>query len=429
MQAQSTRGTAQRSSSLGHQDILVAHSGKQHAYQLARSLQKLGRLQQLITSSYCKPSQLPDKLFCKNASLAEWLNKRTLADLEPSKVTRRWRYEMPEFLWKAAFGNGHTADRLVFSRDARFDRWVSGAYARHASIFWGFQGSCLESLKCVNSVGGMSIIELATAHVVMAERILQAESEKHPEWASTISNFSFPQWYRDRLCEEPKEANRCVVASDFSRRSLLEVGVSESKISVLPLGADLQQFYACDRVATQPLKVLFAGGIGQRKGIKYLLDAVRQLNSTKVELALVGPLPADETPLHEYSDFFTYKGRMSQEGVADEMRRSHLLVLPSVFEGFGLVIAEAMATGMPVIASTHSAGPELIEHGVNGFIVEPWDVDAISTHIDALAADPRIAVDMGQNAAKAATEMSWDAHAIRLGALLDRWPCETEDHA
>jgi glycosyltransferase involved in cell wall biosynthesis len=100
------------------------------------------------------------------------------------------------------------------------------------------------------------------------------------------------------------------------------------------------------------------------------------------------------------------------------MHAAHVLVLPSVFEGFGLVIPEAMATGMPVIASTHSAGPEMIREGREGFVLEPDDVDGLADRLERLASDRQRAVEMGIEAADRAREFSWDAHAKRVGEII-----------
>ncbi len=82
------------------------------------------------------------------------------------------------------------------------------------------------------------------------------------------------------------------------------------------------------------------------------------------------------------------------------MQSCHVLVLPSVFEGFGLVIPEAMATGMPVIASTHSIGPEMIREGIDGYVLEPDDVEGLAAKLDYLATHRREAAEMGRQAAQ-----------------------------
>lgn len=399
--------------------VTVSHSGKQHAYRHALSLQQLGLLQRLITSTYYKPEGGLERLLRYNPKLHRALRKRTQPGLHSRLVTRHLAFEIPEIWYRNIRRKPAEAEGAMFRRDTAFDRWVARRYAAESEIFWGFQGSCLETLKAANAACRLSVCEFATAHVTAAMRILSAEAERHPEWSGTISNFRFPDWYRERLEQEPLAAQICVAASGFTQRSLEEVGVDPNRIKMLPLGADLEQFRLQQRTSSGPLKVLFVGGIGQRKGVKYLLEAVRQLSSQSVELRLLGPLPEDSTPLNAYSRWFTYLGRTDQAGVVREMHQADVLVLPSVFEGFGLVIVEAMSTGMPVIASTHSCAPEVIREGVDGFVLEPDDVSGLAAKLDWCASHRDELLEMGRAAAERAREFSWDAHRKRLGQLLE----------
>ncbi len=399
--------------------VTVSHSGKQHAYRHAMSLQQFGALQRFVTSTYYRRGRLPDRLCTLWPRADRGLQKRWLPGLDENRVTRRIRYEVPELWYRNVLGNRVAAEEAMFRRDANFDSWVASRFAGESDLFWGFQGSCLDSLQAARAAGATAVCEFATAHVTAAIRILTAEAEKHPEWAGTISNLRFPDWYRERLEREPLAADYCIAASGFTRDSLREVGVGDDRIRMLPLGADVDQFEFARRTPSGPLKVLFVGGIGQRKGIKYLFQAMRRLNSDGIRLSLLGPLPADETPMREYADCFEYLGRTDQAGVVWHMQQADVLVLPSVFEGFGLVIVEAMATGLPVIASTHSCAPEVVEEGVHGFVLAPDDVEGLAEKLDWCAANRSELAAMGRSAAERAQEYSWEAHAMRLREVLD----------
>lgn len=407
--------------------IVVAHSGKQHAYRHAAAVQRLRHLERFITSAYYKPDCFPDRLAARFRRLDAALRRRCSDEIDSQRVIRRWRYELPELLVRTVIGNGRCTEALVNHRDARFDRWVAREWATRGDIYWGFQGSCLESLRAARSAGVIAVAEFATAHVTLAQQVLQAEAERHPEWADTISNFRFPQWYRERLEQEPQEADYCVAASSFTKRSLLAVGVEEQRVKLLPLGADVRQFAEAERSPDGPFRILFVGGIGQRKGLKYLLEAVRRLHATSIDLVLVGPKLGPCRALEAYQGLFTWKGRLDQPGVVHEMHLAHVLVLPSVFEGFGLVIPEAMATGLPVITSTRSIGPEIITDGIEGFVLEPDDIDGLATKLDWMASHRRQSCEMGRAAARRAREFSWQAHQRRLAAIIaEIW---NESHA
>lgn len=398
--------------------VVVAHAGKQHAYRHALAVQQAGCLERFVTSGYYDPRRYPDLLLSHWLRVNQVLRRRTLDGLDGGRVSRRWRLELPELVARRVCGNGAITENLVYRRDAKFDRWVARRFTVSADIYWGFQGSCLESLRAVRTAGKVAVAEFATAHVALAIQLLSAECEKHPEWADSISNFRFPDWYRRRLEQEPHEADYCIAASRFTKQSLLDVGISEQQIKLLPLGADLRDFTPSQRSVDGPFRILFVGGVGQRKGIKYLLEAYRKMRTATTELVLVGPLLGSGRALAQYRGSFTYLGRMDQSAVVEQMHRCHVLVLPSVFEGFGLVIPEAMATGMPVVASTHSIGPEIIRDGEDGFVLEPDDVDGLAARLDWLASHRRQACEMGERAAVQAQSLSWQRHQERVAEII-----------
>jgi glycosyltransferase involved in cell wall biosynthesis len=401
-----------------HPCVVVAHAGKQHAYRHAVAVQRAGCLERFVTSGYYCPERLPDRLFARWGRADRALRRRNLDGLDCRRIVRRWRLELPELIARRVFGNGAFAEELVYRRDAKFDRWVARRWAATGNVYWGFQGSCMESLRAARAAGKIAVAEFATAHVTLAIRLLAAECEKHPEWADSISNFRFPDWYRERLEQEPHEADVCIAASRFTKNSLLDVGIADERIKLLPLGADLGEFSPTPRSADGPFRIVFVGGVGQRKGIKYLLEAFQKMRAASTELVIVGPLMGSGRALEQYRGCYTYLGRLDQSGVIDEMRRSHVLVLPSVFEGFGLVIPEAMATGMPVIASTHSIGPEIIRDGEDGFVLEPDDVDGLAAKLDWLAGHRRAACEMGRAATQQAQSLSWERHGERVAELI-----------
>ena len=399
--------------------VRVAHSGKQHAYRHALAVERCGRLDRFVTSSYYKPDDFPDRWLSRVGSWDRALLRRFQEGLPAHKVVRRWRYELPELLARRAPGLGRLAENCVFRRDAAFDRWVARNWVRDCDVFWGFQGSCLQSLRAAQRRGITSVAEFATAHVTTAIEVLSKEAERHPEWAATISNLHFPDWYRERLEQEPHAANFCIAASQFTVRSLEAAGVAPRRILLLPLGADLDQFRFARRSPDGPFRVLFVGGVGQRKGVKYLLQAFHRIRGRGAELTIAGPLPEDMRPLAPYQDMVRLAGRLDPADIVREMHRAHVLVLPSVFEGFGLVIPEAMATGMPVIASTHSAGPDIIRDGRDGFVLDPDDVEGLADRLEQLRSDRPRAVEMGVQSAERAREFSWYAHTERVGTILE----------
>jgi glycosyltransferase involved in cell wall biosynthesis len=398
--------------------VTVGHSGRQHAYRLAAVLGRLGCLDRLATSGYYKPDVFPDRLIAGLPRLDTLLRRRHLDGLDTQRVIRRWDLEVPELLYRGFGRRGLLGELLVMIRDLRFDRWAARHWAPRSQVYWGFQGSCLHSLRAARSAGALAVAEFAAVHITSVRKIIAREAERHPEWADSMPALRLPSWYEHRLLEEPLAADYCVTACGFARRSLLDAGVARDRVEILPLGVDLAAFRPTSRSQSGAFRVLFVGKISQSKGVKYLLEAMRRLHSEQIELVLVGPLVGSGRALATYAGSCTCLGKAEQRRVVGEMQKSHLLVLPSLSEGFGFVIPEAMATGMPVIASTHSAGPEIIEEGVDGFILEPDDVDGLAGHIDWLASHRGEACAMGMAASRKAREFSWECFEQRLAQTL-----------
>jgi len=289
------------------------------------------------------------------------------------------------------------------------------------SIFWGFQGSSLNSIKAIKKNDGFAICELSTAHVTFAKKILEEEQELHPLWADTITNVAFPVEYEKRLEQEPIEANIVIAASAFTKKTLTESGISADKIYTLPLGASVEHIkYIPNKSKTgRPFRLLYAGTVTQRKGIYYLLEAMKQFNNKDVELHIIGNTFGTNNEFQKYSSFYKYHGPLSQNQLFQKYCEYDALVLPTIFEGFALVIVEAMAAGLPVITTEHSIGPDIIENNKNGFIIPIRDIESIVSSIkNLLSKNDSEWVQMQKNAREAALNYSWENYKTRLNNFL-----------
>ena len=113
-----------------------------------------------------------------------------------------------------------------------------------------------------------------------------------------------------------------------------------------------------------------------------------------------------------------YALRASEEFLR-EMSRADVFVFPSLFEGFGLVLLEAMSQGLPIIATAHTAAPDLIKEGESGFIVPIRSAQAIAEKLDLLARDSRLLSEMSHAARETAAEYTWEQYRARLSHALE----------
>jgi len=387
---------------------------------VAKILNDLGYLNQFYTSSYIKHNRLQNYFLKKNN---QFWTRRFLKGLAGKKVEANWRFEVPEHLGKIFKYDSKKIEELVYSRDEKFDIYMSTILSKtKPKLFWGFQGSCLQSIKAVKKNGGIAICELATAHITFAKRILNEEKQLHPEWADSISNVDFPLSYENRLVEEPNEADIVIAASAFTKLSLTESGIPENKIHILPLGADVEHITYLEkkRDKHKPLKLLYAGTVTQRKGIYYLLEAMKYFSKSEVELHIIGNVFGSGKAFEKYKDIYTYHGSVSQQQLFEMYHEFDVLVLPTIFEGFALVIVEAMAAGLPVITTAHSIGPELINDDQNGYIVPIRNIEAIKLSIEKIVNKTEHEFQqMTVLARTAALKYSWAEYEKKLDLFLN----------
>jgi glycosyltransferase involved in cell wall biosynthesis len=205
------------------------------------------------------------------------------------------------------------------------------------------------------------------------------------------------------------------LGSSFARDSFIAEGIFADKLTVVPYGVDLSLFspQAAGIPAGGGFRVLFIGQIGQRKGISYLLKAYERFRGDGTSLTLVGNFFGSEEPLRPYRNIFRHIPNIPRAWLADYYRRADVFVFPTLLEGLGLVVLEAMASGLPVIVTPNGPG-DIVRDGVDGFVVPIRDPDAIVDRMEYLRANPQVRAEMGRNARERALVFSWDAYQDRV---------------
>lgn len=398
--------------------VTLAHSGKQHSYLTASALLQNNMLNRYFTGAYLKSEALQSLANRLNLS---YLQKRFINGLSGKYVHPAWHRELKEIFIRKLFGNAG-AWNAVCQRDEKFDNYMSGRILKEDSdIFWGFQGSCLNTLKSAKESGKITVVELATAHVTQAIKILSQEKELNPEWGDAIDNLTFEPDYQKRLEEEPIEADYVFAASLFTKKTLIEAGIDQQKIKLLPLCCNTEniEFINGEKtISDRPLKILFCGQTSQRKGIKYLLEAIKQLNSHDFELHIIGNIIGGSA-LMKYEKYFTYHKPVAQHELFKMYKDYDVLILPTVFEGFGLVIVEAMSAGLPVVTTENSMGAEIIKHRENGSLVGLRSIEDIKEELIFYKNISDDNFNKIRFAAKKSSEFyNFDSFVIRVGDIV-----------
>ena len=210
-------------------------------------------------------------------------------------------------------------------------------------------------------------------------------------------------WYMQRLVAA--RVDRIITGSQNSARSIVEsMGLPSEHVRSILDGVDVDAFRPLEGVQKEPGSLLFVGNSEDlNKGAPYLIAALGRLRGrVPFHLTLVDRKPEDlkvVPPLvrrYGLGNDVSYTGRTSTEELLHLYNRSQVLVSPSLYEGFGLPAAEAMACGTAVVATSAGACPEVVADGVTGVLVPPADPDALAGAIRTLLEDPGLCQRMGE---------------------------------
>ena len=210
--------------------------------------------------------------------------------------------------------------------------------------------------------------------------IQKAEAEK---WVTDNLDLYIPnKVFKDRVLNEWSLANTIIVNSIHSKQGLINYGVDENKIKILPLVSPMLSENIFDETKNikHKINILFVGNISFAKGFPYYAEAQKILkNDKRFEFYAVGDMHIPSEVIQKQNWNIKFTGRLNQEELSEFYKKSHILVFPTLSEGFGQVQLEAMAYGLPVIA-TNKCGDVVVD-GVNGKIIESCSskqiVDAI----------------------------------------------------
>jgi glycosyltransferase involved in cell wall biosynthesis len=223
---------------------------------------------------------------------------------------------------------------------------------------------------------------------------------------------------RDRELREYQECDLITVPSSFARESFVSSGADPGKVVVVPYGVSLQEFRPLPK-HDKVFRILSVAALSARKGLQYLLQAFAQLKLQAAELVLRGAIAEESAAiLSRHRIDYRIQAPLPRSAMASLYSQASVVVLASVEDGFGLVIAQAMACGVPVIATSSTGAPDLFEDGREGFIVPPRDPTAIADRLRLLYEDPERRQAMGAAARlRVAGLAGWDRYGDSIASV------------
>lgn len=361
----------------------VFHPGTQHSWQTALAFQEAGRLRWYATSVFYDAGRWPYRLEqCVPQPLSGVLHRNFTRRYHPElRVENIRQFGLWEWLESAA-QRGH-ARRLATWANAvgnvRFCRSVIRLFEREpVDVLWGYNTSSLEVFRWAQPRGVRCILDQTIGHCIEMNAVMQAEQECDPEFFLQ-DYIPFSKADIARQNEELALADAVIVGSEFCAGTLVKNGCPVSKIHVVPYGYD-ENFFPKERPQRslskgRAVNFLFVGIIGPRKGIGHLLKAFAQIPSEKAGLTLVGSLDIPMATFRTYASRVNRILSLSRSEIVKHYENADCFIFPSLFEGGGIVLSEAIGAGLGIIQS--SAATDVVQEGVNGLMLREVTGDRI----------------------------------------------------
>ncbi len=405
--------------------VLFSHpTGNANVRQAALGLARAGLLGEFWTSlSYREPRVLGRLL---PGAVNRQLRRRSYpAELAPHLRTVPFR-ELGRLLApRAGLRSLVRHERGPFSVDAVY-RSLDRAVARRVAegkfdTVYAYEDGAEFTFRAAGERGMLRVYDLPIGYWRAAREILQEEAQRLPEWAATLAGNRDSAQKTDRKDAELAQADLVLAASSFTLKTLSHASQFSAPVVVLPYGAPTP---ATAFAPTQPretkghLRVLFVGGLSQRKGLSYLFDALRSLRGAATLTVIGNHGQASCDALNRELRDIRWIPSCPHSQVLEEMARHDVFVFPSLFEGFGLVLLEAMAMGLPIITTAHTAGPDLITDGIEGWIVPIRSSAAIAEKLLLLRNEPARLRAMSEAAAARARTFTWEHYGDSVAACV-----------
>lgn len=386
--------------------VVVAHAGRQHSHQLAAALHERGVLYQYWTG-------LPMR---RDSRAGRWLRRlhpeATYPEVAlPDECVRVFSVGASAHFVERRLCPSSTEAVLGqlgdYAVDAVYARWLR-RLGHGVSAVVAYENAALRTFRAARENGARTILDAASVHHASSDR-----------WRNVPALGRWARHVRARKDAELEHADHILVLSELARDSYVAAGLPAARITVVPLGYDPAVFRAPVAASvSRPMRFVFVGNSSYTKGLDVLLDAAALLRAEGVpfRLAVIGDVEAAAPPGVEM------RGKLAQHAIAREFSRSDCLVLPSRCDGFGMVVAEALGSGLPAIVSEQVGARDLVRHSDAGWTVPAADTAALARRMRWCVGHPPAVLAAKRKARDAAGAWTWQryrAHAANaVSAML-----------
>lgn len=400
--------------------VLLAHPGKQHSFETVEALKNAGVFYKYVTTVYDKKNSIThifkNFLRGKNLNKANTRNCPYLNDDDVIQVYEWWGL-LVLLVSKVPF-----LSKLYFHLNLALSNHFADKVAKIAIqddvdaviVYDGISRKGLEYIK-KHAPKIKTIMDVS----ISMRPFMKTNFEKdmdiyHHKGFYKEEAYLWKHKYEKVILNELKYVDFFFAPSKVVRRSLEFCGIDKNNISIVPYGVDINKFEFIPKVYNHnaPLKLIYVGQISYRKGLHHLLNVVKKYGKNEVVLSLAGAYSGDNEIYKMYKDNrnIHFLGFVTRDMLAQEYQKADIFVFPTLGEGYGMVVLEALSTGTPVLISNLAGGDDAIDNYQNGIVYEALSEDALKDKIDWFLYNREMIPEMSKKARMSVSNYTWDEY-------------------
>ncbi|UBF28984.1 glycosyltransferase family 4 protein [Kovacikia minuta CCNUW1] len=398
--------------------------------QVGRALFEAGLLSQFATTLVNRPdavwlNALNSLSALVKFDLAKQLSRRSVTEFPLSQVRDNPLPEVIRILVGRVDKDQRLTDVVFHWGTGAYDRWVARQVLADAQVVYGYEYACLATFQAAKKQGIACIYDVPSPEHDFVENLLHEELKVFPEL-----NTPYRRYVRDRQTQRTQHrrqewqlADVVIANSEFTKASYAGAGLDVEKVRVVPYGAPpvCTEGFQGGSSEREPCRFLWAGTFSIRKGAHYLLQAWKQLQPhSSARLNVYGAMGLPASLLKDVPDSVQVSGTVPRSELYKLYHQADVLVFPTLCDGFGMVVTEAFAQGLPVITTDRAGAADLVRHGDNGLIIPAGDADALADALVWCLSHRQELKAMRQAALETAAKWQWsDYRQALIENLLD----------
>ena len=398
--------------------VAVVQDGARNHYATPIALHRAAILECMFTDFFIKSGSVADRVSAlfKSMRFAMRANDRRCKELDMVTVVQSYWLTTRQRIQRLF----HEPPDVYYQRVAELtEHYIMNHGFGNANALMGFVLNISHGLcAAAQRQGLVTVADQMIAPTPVLRREADIQAKRWPDWEQTKRSESF-----DRLRQYEQltwnQLDHITCSSDYVRSGLLKEGVPGGKTSVIHYPIDEASLVLHDRRGrVGPVVVGFIGAVGLRKGAPYFFEVAKRFNPKEVRFVMVGPVQLNKWAIEKFAGHVEVMGGVPRSEVAGWLRQFDIMLFPSTCEGSAYALMEAMASGLPVVASPNSGS--VARHGREGFIAAYDDIDALTGYLRELVEDPKRRLEMGRAARQRCEQFNLDYYSRELSALFYR---------